>query len=116
MPLNVTIAMLEDLAKPKVPVQNARMVFIKMSKAKTNALNAHWENRTLMPKQHAMVVALVRLAAAKAFARNAQLDFTKIPKEKLSAVEPATQQKKYPTKMVPAVNCHHGAHAKKPNI
>ena len=115
VPLNATIAMLEDLAKPKVSVQNARMVFIKMSKAKTNASNAHWENCTLTPKQHAVVVALVCLAAGMAFAKHAQLDSTKIPKEKQSAVKPATRQKKYPTTREPGVNCHRGALAKETN-
>jgi ribulose 1,5-bisphosphate carboxylase large subunit-like protein len=47
------------------------MVFIKTKKAKLNAANAHWENRTSMPKQHAVVVTLVRLAAAKVFVQHA---------------------------------------------
>ena len=81
-----------------------------------NASNAHWESRTLTPKQHAVVVALVRLAATKASAKNAQLDSIKIPKEKQSAVKPATRQKKYPTKTVPGVNCHRGVPAPRANI
>jgi hypothetical protein len=41
VPLNAILAMLEHLAKLKVFVQHARMVFIKTTKAKQNALNAH---------------------------------------------------------------------------
>ena len=110
------LVMLEDLAKPKVSVQHARLASIKTTKVKTNASNAHWESRTLTPKQHAVVVALVRLAATKASAKSAQLDSIKIPKEKQSAVKPATRQQKYPTKTVPGVNCHRGVPAKWANI
>jgi hypothetical protein len=54
--LNVTLAMLGHLAKPKVIVKTARVVFIKTTYVKQNALNVHWENRTSMSKQHAVVV------------------------------------------------------------
>ena len=74
--------MLEDLAKPRVFVWNARWVFTKITKVEQNASNAHWENCTSMPKQHAVVVALVRLAAGMVFAKHARLDFIKIPKVK----------------------------------
>ena len=115
VPLNAMLVMPGNLGKPKVSVQHARVVFIKMTRVKTNASNAHWENRTLMPKQHAVVVALGRLAATRESAKHARLDSIKIPKEKQSAVKPATRQKKYPTKTVPGVNCHRGAHAKEMN-
>ena len=82
VPLNAMLAMLEDSAKPKVSVQHAQLAFIKTTKVKMNASNAHWESPTLTPKQHAVVVALVRLAATKAIAKIAQLDSIKIPKVK----------------------------------
>ena len=72
---NVIRAMPAHLEEPKVFVQNARMVFIKTKKAKLNAANAHWENRTSMPKQHAVIVTLVRLAAAKVFVQLARMVF-----------------------------------------
>ena len=73
VPLNAMLVMLEHLAKPKVSVQHARLASIKTTKAKMNASNAHWESRTSTPKQHAVVVALVRLAATKVFAKHARL-------------------------------------------
>jgi hypothetical protein len=91
------------------------MVFIKTTKAKMNASNAHWEKHTSTPKQHAVVVALVRLAAGMAFAKHARLGSIKIPKEKQNAVKLAPRQKKYPTKRVPGVNSHRGALAKEMN-
>ena len=72
---NVIRAMPAHLEEPKVFVQNARMVFIKTKKAKLIAANAHWENRTSMPKQHAVIVTLVRLAAAKVFVQLARMVF-----------------------------------------
>ena len=106
------LVMLEDLGKPKVFVRNAQRVFTKTTKVKQNASNAHWENCTSMPKQHAVVVTLVRSAAGMAFVKHARLDSIKIPKEKPSAAKPATRQKKYPTLTVPGVNCHRGVPAK----
>ena len=41
VPLIVTLAMLEDMAKPKVSVHHARLAFIKTTKVKINASNAH---------------------------------------------------------------------------
>ena len=114
--LTVMLAMLEHLAKPKVFVQLARRVFIKTAKVKKHASNATVVNRTSIPKAPALGATLVHLAAAKAFARNAQLDSIKIPKAKQSAAKPATRQKKYPTKTVPGVNCPRGVLAKWGNI
>ena len=116
VPLNAMLVMPGNLGKPKVSVTTAQLDFIKMTRVKTNASNAHWENRTLMPKQHAVVVALVRLAATKASAKSAQLDSIKIPKEKQSAVKPATRQQKYPTTKAPGVSCHRGVPVKWANI
>ena len=116
VPLNAMIVMLEHLAKRKVFVQNARMDFIKTTKEEQNVLNVHWENCTSMPKQHAVVVTLVRLVAGMAFATVARLGSIKIPNVKQSAVFPVTWQKKYPTKRVPGVNCHRGVPAKWANI
>ena len=116
VPLNAMLVMPGNLGKPKVSVTTAQLDFIKMTRVKTNASNAHRENRTLTPKQHAVVVALVRLAATWESAKHARLDSIKIPKEKQSAVKPATRQKKYPTLTVPGVNCHRGAPAKWANI
>jgi len=82
VPLHAMLVMLGDLAKPKVFVWYARLAFIKTTKVKMNASNAHWENRTLIPKQHAVVVTLVRLATSKAIAKHAQLGSIKIPKVK----------------------------------
>ena len=90
VPLNAMLVMPGNLGKPKGSVQHARMVFIKMTRVKTNASNAHWENRTLMPKQNAVVVTSVRLAAGMAFARHVRLGFIKIPKAKRHAVIPVT--------------------------
>jgi hypothetical protein len=115
VPLNAIRAMLAHLAKRKVCVQHARVVFIKTTKVKQTASNAHWVNRTSIPKQCAVVVTLVRLAAVTVIVQHARLDSTKIPKVKRNAVTFASRQKKYPTKKAPAVNCHHGARAKKRN-
>ena len=82
--------MLEHLAKPKVFVRNARMDFIKTTKEEQNVLDVHWENRTLMRKQHAVVVTLVHLVAGMDFAKIARLGSIKIPKVKQSAVFPVT--------------------------
>ena len=90
VPLNVMLVMPGNLGKPKVSVQHAQMVFIKMTRVKTYASNAHWENCTSMPKQHAVVVTLVRLAAEMAFAQHARLGSIKIPKAKRHAVIPVT--------------------------
>ena len=108
--------MLEHLANPRVFVQNARMVFIKTAKAKQNVLTVHWVNCTSMPKQHAVVVALVHLVAGMAFAKHVRLDSIKIPKVKRSAVIFVPRLEKYPTKRVPGVNCHRGVPAKQENI
>ena len=45
VPLIVTLAMLEDMAKPKVSVHHARLAFIKTTKVKMSASNAHWEKK-----------------------------------------------------------------------
>ena len=114
---NVIRAILADLAtKPKVSVQHAQMVFTKTTKVKQNASNATLANHTLMPKQHAVVVTLVRLVAEMALAKIARLGSFKIPNVKQSAVFPVTWQNKYPTKKVPGVNCHRGVPAKWVNI
>jgi hypothetical protein len=56
VPPNVIRAMLECLATPKVYVQNARMVFIKTTKVKQHASNAHWGKSTSMVKRLVEVV------------------------------------------------------------
>jgi hypothetical protein len=109
-------AMLADLAKQKVFVQHARMVFIKRTKAKQNAASATLANHTLMPKQHAVVVTLVRLVAEMALAKIARLGSTKIPKVKRNAVAFVPRPEKYPTMKVQGVNCHPGVLAKWANI
>jgi hypothetical protein len=114
--LNAMLVIRDNLETPKVIVPSARLVPIKPTEVKETVSNAHWESRTLIPKQHAVVVALVRLAKPKVIVPHARLDSTKIPKEKQSAVKPATRQKKYPTKTVPGVNCHRGVPAKWANI
>ena len=70
--LIVILVMLEHLAKPKVFVWNARMVFIKTTKGAQNVSNATLENCTSIPQQHVVLVALVDLAAAKVFVQHAQ--------------------------------------------
>ena len=82
VPLNVKLAMLEHLAKPKVFVRNARMVFIKTTKGERNVSNATLENCTSVPKQRAVLVASVDLAAAKVFVQHARLVFIKTTKVK----------------------------------
>ena len=85
---SAVVVTLVGLAAAKVIAKIARMVFIKTTKAKQNASNAHWVNRTSIPKQYAVVVTLVRLVAGMAFAKHARLDFIKIPIVKQSAVIP----------------------------
>ena len=116
VPLIVTLAMLEDMAKPKVSVHHARLAFIKTTKVKMSASNAHWENFTSMPKQNAVVVTLVRLAAAKVFAKHARMGSIKIPKVKRNAVKFVPRLEKYPTTKAPVVNCHRGVPVKPANI
>ena len=106
------IVMPDDLAKPKEFVRPARLVFIKTTKVKQNASNAHWENRTSMPKQPAVVVPLVRLVAGMVFAKIARLGSTKIPNVKRNAVTRVPHREKYPTMKARAVNCHRGVPAK----
>ena len=113
---NVIRAMLAHMAKPKVFVQHARMVFIKRTKAKQTVSNAQWENCTSMPKQHAVVVTLVRLVAGMAFAKIARLGSIKIPKVEQNAVSVVPRLAKYPTKNEPGANCHRGVPAKWANI
>ena len=48
VPLHARRAMLEHLAKPKVFVRNARMVFIKTPKVKQSASSVNWENLSTM--------------------------------------------------------------------
>ena len=69
-----------------------------------------------MPKQPAVLVTLVSLAAAKVFVPLAQLVIFKIPKVNKNAVILATRLEKYPTTRVRGVNCHRGVPAKKANI
>ena len=117
VPLNVILAMLEHLAKRKVFVQHARMVFIKATKAKQNALNAHWENHTSMPKQCVVLATKVHLVVAVVIVRSAHLGLTKTAKEKQHAILVLhAHPEKYPTTNVPGVNCHHGVPAKWANI
>ena len=78
-----------------------------------HAVSPHW--RMPVEVRRVLGAILVDLVVGKAFAMHARLDSIKIPKEKQSAVKPATRQKKYPTKTVPGVNCHRGAHAKELN-
>jgi len=110
--LNVTLAMLEHLAKPKVFVRNARMVFTKTTNRKQNAWNATLEKHTSITKQHAVIVTLVRLAATKVFAKHARLGSIKIPKVKRSAVTLVPRLEKYPTIKARGVNCRPGVPAK----
>ena len=77
VPLNAMLVMPGNLGKPKVSVTTAQLDFIKMTRVKTNASNAHWENRTSMPKRPAVLVTLVRLAAAKVFVPIARRAFIK---------------------------------------
>jgi hypothetical protein len=88
--LHVILAMPADLAKQKVIVRHARLAFFRLTKAKQNALNVSWENRTSMLKPSAVVVTLVGLAAVTAIVQLARLDSIKIPKEKKSAGIPVT--------------------------
>ena len=69
-----------------------------------------------MPKQHAVLVTLVRLKAAKVFVKLVRPGSIKIPKVKKSAVILAPHQQKYPTAKVPGANCHRGVPAKWANI
>ena len=71
---------------------------------------------TSMPKQHAVLVTLVRLKAAKVFVKLVRPGSIKIPKVKKSAVILAPHQQKYPTAKVPGANCHRGVPAKWANI
>jgi hypothetical protein len=105
-----------SLAKPKVFVQNARMVFIKTTKAKKNVYNVHWEKRTSMPKPRAVIATTVNLAAARADAKHAPLVFTKIPQANTNAATCASHRAKYPTPKARGVNCHLGVFAKQENI
>ena len=114
--LNAMIVMLEHLVKRKVFVRNARMDFIKTTKRKQNAWNATLEKHTSIPKQHAVVVTLVRLVAGMAFAMHARLVSIKIPKVKRSAVALVPRLEKYPTIKARGVNCHRGVLAKWANI
>ena len=82
---NATSAMLAHLAKRKVCVQYARMVFIKTTKGEQNVSNATLENCTSIPKQLAVLVALVDLAAAKVFVQLARMVFIKTTKAKQNA-------------------------------
>ena len=116
VPLNVIFVILGSLAKPKVSVQHAQTDFIRSPKVKSNVFNVNWENRTSMPKQHALVVTLVGLATSKAIAKIARLDSIKILKQKNCAAILATRLEKYPTKKVPGVNCHRGVPATWVNI
>jgi hypothetical protein len=113
---NVIRAMLAHLAKRKVFVQHARMVFIKRTKAKQTVSNAQWENCTSMPKQHVVVVTLVRLVAGMAFVRHARLGSIKIPKVNRNAMTFVPRLEKYPTMKARGVNCHRGVLAKWANI
>ena len=108
--------MLEHLAKPKVFVQHARLVFFKTTKAKMNASNAHWEKHTSTPKQDAVDVTLERLAAGTVFAKRVRLGSIKIPKAKKNAVAFVPRLEKCPTMRARGVNCHHGVPAKWGNI
>jgi len=69
-----------------------------------------------MPKQHAVVVTLVRLVAGMAFAKHARLGSIKIPKVKRSAVTLVPRPEKYPTMKARGVNCHRGVPANQVNI
>ena len=114
VPLNVTLAMLEHLAKPKVFAKIARRVFIKIPKATQNASNATLGNRTSMKKQPVVIATKVHLAIAVVIVRAAHLGFTKTAKEQRSAS--SAHPKKYPTTNVLGANCHHGGPAKWVNI
>ena len=81
-----------------------------------NASNAHWEKLMLTPKQNAVDVTLVRLAAGMAFAKHARLGSIKIPKVKKIAVAFVPRLEKFPTMKAPGVNCHRGVPAKWANI
>jgi len=114
---NVILAMLEHLAKRKVFVQHARMVFIKATKAKQNALNAHWENHTSMTKQCVVLATKVHLVVAVVIVRSTHLDLTKTAKEQQHAILLFhAHLKKYPMTNAPDVNCHRGVPAKWANI
>ena len=116
VPLNVIFVILGSLAKPKVSVQHAQTDFIRSPKVKSNVFNVNWENRTSMPKQHALVVTLVGLATSKAIAKHARLDSIKIPKVKQSAVIPVLHREKYPTTKARDVNRRRGECAVSVNI
>jgi hypothetical protein len=100
------------LVAAKVIAKIARVVFIKTTYVKQNALNVHRENRTSIPKQHAVLVTLVCLVAEMALAKIARLGSTKIPKVKRNAVAFVPRPGKYPTMKVQGVNCHPGVLAK----
>jgi hypothetical protein len=53
---HAVLVTLVRLAAAKVIAKIARVVFIKTTYVKQNALNVHRENRTSMPKQHAVLV------------------------------------------------------------
>ena len=93
VPLNVILAMLEHLAKPRAFVQHARLDFIKTTKVKMNAANARWENCTSMPKQHAVIVTLEHLAKPRVSVQHARLVFIKTTKVKITASN-ATEAKR----------------------
>ena len=90
VPLNVTRAMLEHLAKPKVFVQHVQLGFIKPTK--------------------------VNLAVTMALVQHVRLGSFKIPKVQRNAVTFVPRLEKYPTTNVPGVNCHPGVPAKWANI
>jgi hypothetical protein len=109
--LNATRAMLEHLAAAKAFVPLALLVFIKSTKAKHTASNVHWENRTSMSKQHAVIVTRVNLVVAMAFVQHARLGSFKIPKVKNTAATLVPHRAKNPTTKAPGVNCHRGVPA-----
>ena len=114
--LNAILAMLENLAKPRVSVQNARKVFIKTTKVKKNASDATVANRSSMLKPPVVIVTKVNLAVTMALVQHAQLVIFKIPKVKRSAEIRVSPLEKYPTTKAPGVNCHRGVPAKWVNI
>jgi len=116
VPLNATLVISGSLVKPKVFVQLAQTDFIKSPNVKSNVFNVIWGNCTSMPKQHALVVTLVRLATSKAIAKHARLDSIKIPKVKQSAVILVLHREKYPTTKARDVNRRRGECAVSVNI
>jgi hypothetical protein len=116
VPLNVTRAMLEHLAKPKVFVQHVQLGFIKPTKVKITASNATVANRSSMIKPPVVIVTKVNLAVTMALVQHVRLGSFKIPKVQRNAVTFVPRLEKYPTTNVPGVNCHPGVPAKWANI